>query len=82
MFCCVSQPFDYNQQTKGDILCHSHYFKFGHMVVYELMKVYSENFMLMETKKVLTCLKYDQRQADIKGEWGWNQLQSLDISTL
>ena len=38
------------------------------------MKVYSENFMLMETKKVLTCLKYDQRQADIKVEWGWESI--------
>ena len=44
------------------------------MVVYELVKVYSENFMLMETKKVLTCLKYEQRQADIKVEWGWESI--------
>ena len=43
-------------------------------MVYELLKVYSENFMLMETKKVLTCLKYDQRQADIKVEWGWESI--------
>ena len=82
MFCCVSQ---YNhlittKRQKG-IFCASLIISnlATRWYIYELMKVYSENFTLMETKKVLTCLKYDQRQADIKGEWGWNQLRSLDI---